>query len=146
MVITSCDANILLIQFLSFSRLNYLIVLSSLALQNWTHQHVLFSLAGWGFSCWYFLLVWMFLPSELVEAEHTTSPQTSRLCFPNLLFLSTIQCDKICSSAVEIFTKLSAESEEEQQEHSSTVLQEPTFAFRDWPVHMIFIVYNKLST
>lgn len=41
---------------------------------------------------------------------HTILPQTGRLCFPNLLFLGTIQCDKIHASAVQIHSKWSAES------------------------------------
>lgn len=59
--------------------------------------------------------------SRSCRSIHTILPQTGRLCFPNLLFLSTIQCDKIHASPVQIHSKWSAESKNSSS--SSTVPQ-----------------------
>lgn len=86
--------------------------------------------------------------SKSSRSLHTTLPQTGRLCFPDLLFLSTIQCDKIHSSVLETHSKWSAEKKYGRQQRGSTVAQQhcPVVLFWDWPSNVNFILYNKPST
>lgn len=66
------------------------------------------------FSCWHWLILLIFSTClDFLElgvcrscrSIHTILPRTGRFCFPNLLFLSTIQCAKIHASAVQIHSK-----------------------------------------
>lgn len=98
-------------------------------LKNRTHQNALLSL-----SC----RKWM---NRRSESLHNILPQTGGWCFPNLLFLSTIQCDSIHPSAPDIHSKWSAEA---GWLHSFTTL--PSFTFSDWPNNMKFTLCHKLCT
>lgn len=93
------------------------------------------------FSCWYFHLFQVFIQLELAGAAcvfHSILPQTGRLCFPNLLFLSTMHSVTTPSSSKPYRMYKSA------QRYRFTTLS--SFTFSDWPISMNVTPYNKPST